>query len=66
MKSLLSLPHWDILTIRGITAASDMNRLTTRLRADYQAKKWLKVGGNVSYAKFDHNALSNNGSKYTK
>lgn len=47
---------------QGITAASDMNRLTTRLRADYQAKKWLKVGGNVSYAKFDHNALSNNGS----
>ena len=46
----------------GITMASNMNRLTTRLRADYQAKKWLKVGGNMSYAKFDHNSLSNNGS----
>lgn len=46
----------------GITLASDMNRFTTRLRADYQAKKWLKVGGNMSYAKFDHNSLSNNGS----
>lgn len=47
---------------QGITKASDMNRLTTRMRADYQAKKWLKVGGNMSYAKFDHNSLSNNGS----
>jgi TonB-linked SusC/RagA family outer membrane protein len=46
----------------GITMASDMNRLTTRLRADYQAKEWLKVGGNISYAKFDHNSLGDNGS----
>ncbi len=46
----------------GITMASGMNRLTTRLRADYQAKKWLKVGGNMSYAKFNHNSLNNNGS----
>ena len=46
----------------GITMASNMNRLTTRLRADYQAKKWLKIGGNMSYAKFNHNALNNNGS----
>jgi len=47
---------------QGITMASDMNRLTTRMRADYQAKKWLKVGGNISYAKFDHNSLNDNGS----
>ena len=50
------------LNNEGITMASDMNRLTTRLKADYQAKKWLKVGGNMSYAKFNHNSLSNNGS----
>jgi len=50
------------LNNQGITMASDMNRLTTRLRADYQAKKWLKLGGNMSYAKFNHNSLSNNGS----
>ena len=47
---------------QGITMASDMSRLTTRMRADYQAKTWLKVGGNMSYAKFDHNSLNNNGS----
>ncbi|HPJ51172.1 MAG TPA: TonB-dependent receptor [Proteiniphilum sp.] len=50
------------LNNEGITKASDMERLTTRLRADYQAKDWLKVGGNISYARFDQNALSNNGS----
>lgn len=50
------------LNNEGITKASDLERLTTRLRADYQAKDWLKVGGNISYARFDQNALSNNGS----
>ena len=46
----------------GITNKSDMKRLTGRLRADYQAKKWLKVGANLSFAHFDSNSLSNNGS----
>ncbi|MCD8079780.1 MAG: TonB-dependent receptor, partial [Bacteroides sp.] len=46
----------------GITDASDMRRLSARLRADYQAKSWMKVGGNLSYAKFNHNSLGNNGS----
>ena len=46
----------------GITYGSDMSRLTARLKADYQAKKWLKVGGNLSYTNFEFNSLSNNGS----
>jgi len=46
----------------GITENSDLKRLTARLRADYQAKKWLKIGGNMSYVRFDGNFLSNNGS----
>ena len=33
----------------GIIEGSRQQRYTTRLRADYQAKKWLKVGGNFSY-----------------
>lgn len=33
----------------GIIEGSGFNRLTTRLNADYQAKKWLKVGANMSY-----------------
>ena len=47
----------------GITDKSDMQRFTARLKADYQAKKWLKVGANMSYARFDHNQLGNNGSE---
>ena len=33
----------------GIVEGSGFNRLTTRMNADYQAKKWLKVGANMSY-----------------
>ena len=47
---------------QGITNKSDMERLTARLRADYQAKDWLKVGANLSYARFNYNSLGNNGS----
>ena len=47
---------------QGITQASDLKRLSARLRADYQVKKWMKIGGNFSYARFDGNSLSNNGS----
>ncbi|HLW10333.1 MAG TPA: SusC/RagA family TonB-linked outer membrane protein, partial [Fermentimonas sp.] len=50
------------LNNEGITDASNMDRLTARLRADYQVKEWLKVGGNMSYANFEHNSLANNGS----
>ena len=45
----------------GITEGSDLKRLTGRLKADYQAKKWMKVGANMSYARFDSNSLGNNG-----
>ena len=46
----------------GITYGSDMSRLTARLKADYNVKKWLKVGGNLSYTNFEYNSLGNNGS----
>lgn len=47
---------------QGITEKSDHKRLTARLKADYQAKDWLKVGANLSYTKFNFNSLGNNGS----
>jgi TonB-linked SusC/RagA family outer membrane protein len=50
------------LNNQGITENSDFKRFTGRLRADYQAKKWLKIGGNMSYTRFDGNSLGNNGS----
>lgn len=49
------------LNNKGITENSGLKRFTSRLRADYQAKKWLKVGANMSYTRFDGNTLSNNG-----
>ncbi len=50
------------LNNEGITDASDYERMTGRLRADYQAKKWLKVGANLGFSHFDSNSLGNNGS----
>lgn len=37
------------LNDEGIVDNSAYERYTTRLRASYQAKKWLQVGANVSY-----------------
>lgn len=34
----------------GIVEKTNYERYTARLRADFQAKKWLKVGGNVAYS----------------
>ena len=46
----------------GITEKSDFERFSARLRADYQAKSWLKVGGNFAYSRYNSNSLGNNGS----
>ena len=51
------------LNNQGIIEKSDYKRLAARLKADYQAKDWLKVGANMSYTKFESNSLSNNGSE---
>ena len=48
------------LNNKGITDGSDMYRWTARLRADYQAKKWLKIGANMSYTNFNWNGASSN------
>ncbi len=46
---------------KGITEKSDHQRLSARLKGDYQAKKWLKIGANMSYTKLEFNSLGNNG-----
>jgi TonB-linked SusC/RagA family outer membrane protein len=43
----------------GIIKGSELSRITSRLKADYQAKKWLKVGANMSYS---HISYSNGNS----
>lgn len=45
------------LNAEGIAVASDYVRYTARLKADYQAFRWLNIGGNVSFAR----STSNNG-----
>ncbi len=49
------------LNNKGIVDNSDMYRYTARLKADFQAKKWLKMGANVSYTNFNWNQLSSEG-----
>lgn len=51
----------DYLKNEGITYASDYERFTSRLKADYQIKPWLKVIGNVSYSHTDRNYLQDDG-----
>ncbi len=49
------LASFGYLNNKGIVDGADMYRYTGRLRADYQAKKWLKVGANLSYTNFNYN-----------
>ena len=52
----------NYLDNEGITANSDYERLTTRLKADYKVKNWLKVGANMSYTHFEANSIGEDGS----
>ena len=45
----------------GITANSDYERLTARLKADYKVKNWLKVGANTAYTHFESNIIGEDG-----
>ncbi len=42
----------------GIVYASNFERYTARLKADYQAKNWLKVGANVNFTHSDQDDVS--------
>ena len=46
MNYYMSLAHLDE---DGIVDYSNYKRTTARLKVDYQARKWLKVGANVGY-----------------
>lgn len=41
------------LSNEGIVVGSDYERYTARMKASYQANKWLKVGGNINFAHSD-------------
>ena len=52
----------NYLDNEGITTASDYKRFTGRMKADYQLKPWLKIGGNGNYVHYNQNYLGNDGS----
>ena len=43
----------------GIIDNSDYERISARVKADYQAKKWLKLGVNAQYMHSDQNSSPN-------
>ena len=49
------------LNNEGLTAKSDYERLTGRMKADYQVKDWLKIGANMAYTYFNSNSLGEDG-----
>ena len=51
----------NYLDNEGITANSDYERLTARMKADYKVKNWLKTGANMSYTHFNSNSLGEDG-----
>ena len=52
---------FNYLENEGITVNSNYERITGRLKSDYQMKSWLKLGGNMSYTHFESNSLGNDG-----
>jgi len=49
------------LNNEGITKNSGFERISGRLSADYQAKPWLKVGGNAAYAHYNTSFMNDEG-----
>ena len=48
----------------GIIEYSDYNRLSARIRADYQVKKWMKVGANVGFTQSHQTSNPNMGTSW--
>ncbi|MBR1838017.1 MAG: SusC/RagA family TonB-linked outer membrane protein [Bacteroidaceae bacterium] len=51
----------NYLNNEGITIASRFERITSRLKTEYQVKDWLRLSGNFMYAHYRSNYLDNNG-----
>ena len=51
----------NYLKYDGISPNSDYTRFSGRMKADYQMKPWLKLGGNFSYSHYQSNSLRDGG-----
>ncbi len=49
----------------GLVHNSDFTRFSTRMKADYQLRPWLKVAGNFNYAHYDSNVMDGDGDAST-
>lgn len=49
------------LSDEGLISNSKYERISARVKADYQARKWLKVGANVAYTNSETSQNSNQG-----
>jgi TonB-linked SusC/RagA family outer membrane protein len=49
----------------GVIEYSSYDRITGRIKADYQAKKWLKVGANAAYVHSNTNSNPNLGTDWS-
>ena len=51
----------NYLNNEGITIGSEFERITSRLKADYQLKPWLRLSANMMYAHYRQQYLDNDG-----
>ena len=51
----------NYLNHEGITYNSGYERFTGRVKADFQAKKWLRFSTDLNYSHFDRNSVDNDG-----
>ncbi len=56
------MASFGYLDNEGITDNSNFSRFNGRLKADIQAKSWLKLGGNMSYTHYSAQSLDEDGS----
>ena len=49
------LASFGYLNNKGIIDGADMYRYAARMKADFQAKEWMKLGANVSYTNYNYN-----------
>ena len=55
MEKASFLASFGYLNNKGIIDGADMYRYTARIKADFQAKEWLKIGMNMGYTNFNWN-----------
>ena len=51
----------NYLNNEGITIGSEFERITSRLKADYQVKPWLRLSANMMYAHYSNKYLGDEG-----